>query len=391
MDTEAKNTVLITCGPSLGPYLQNELDSLDYKATSSHRGGIEIEASIKDTMELNLRLRTAYNVLYLLKHFRCTEPDELYEQTYKIGWEDIIAADEYISIVANVNTATINNTMYPALKVKDAIVDRMVKYTNSRPNSGPDRNNIVINLFWSDDRCWLYLNTSGAKLSDRGYRKMPFMAPMRENLAAAVVMETGYDGTVPFANPMCGSGTLAIEAALIATNRQSGLLRSNYGLCHLKNFDSNKWQDIRTRMRKLTKKNPPKKIIATDIDAMAIEAARKNAMTAGVEHLIEFSICDFTETPIPADGGIVIMNPEYGKRLGEEKKLQATYKRIGDFFKQSCAGYTGYVFTGNLDLAKKLGLRTSKRAIFYNGNIECRLLKYELYSGTSPSNSRTDS
>jgi len=180
---------------------------------------------------------------------------------------------------------------------------------------------------------------------------------------------------------MCGSGTLAIEAALIAQNRAPGLLRSNYAFMHTKSFDKHKWQELRAETRKRTKKTLKYPIIASDIDANAVNAAKKNAQTAGVDHLIKFQVCDFMETEIPQQGGIVIMNPEYGKRLGEQKALESTYKRIGDFLKQKCCGYYGYILTGNMELAKKIGLKTSRRYIFFNADIECRMLKYELYDG----------
>jgi putative N6-adenine-specific DNA methylase len=278
--------------------------------------------------------------------------------------------------------------MYANLKVKDAIVDRISHETGSRPDSGKERDCVVVQLYWNDDRCWLYLNTSGQKISDRNYRKMPHKAPLRESLAAAIIMATEYDGTQSLVCPMCGSGTLAIEAALIASRRVPGLLRSNYGFMHMKYFDEPAWQQMRKSALKQSKGRGGKAavklapIIATDIDGKAVEAARKNAMTAGVSHLIDFGVCDFADTTIPPAPGTIVLNPEYGLRLGEVKKLQKTYERIGDFFKQKCAGYTGYIFTGNLDLAKKVGLRTSRRFEFYNANIECRLLKYELYAGT---------
>jgi putative N6-adenine-specific DNA methylase len=278
--------------------------------------------------------------------------------------------------------------MYSNLKVKDAIVDRIAEKTGSRPDSGKDKNKVVVQYYWKDDHCWLYLNTSGRKLSDRNYRKIPHKAPLRETLAAAIIMATGYDGCKPLVCPMCGSGTLAIEAALMASKRLPGLLRSNYCFMHLKYFDKQRWRQLRSEALKLSKTRggkasfKPAKIIATDIDAEAVEAARKNAMTAGVSHLIDFDVCDFADTVIPPVAGIIVMNPEYGLRLGEIKKLQNIYKRIGDFFKQKCVGYTGYIFTGNPTLVKKVGLRTCRRFEFYNANIECRLLKYEIYTGT---------
>ena len=359
---------------------------MGHTVESMHPGGVEIKGSLVDAIRLNLYLRTAYNVLYLLKQFTCDSPDKLYKAVASIGWEDIIPSDEYLSVVSRVDTSSIDNTMFASLKVKDAVVDRIMKKTGSRPDSGKERTAVVIHLYWKGDRAWLYLNTTGQKLTDRGYRKMPFKAPMRESLAAGVVMATGYDGAVPLINPMCGSGTLAIEAALIAARRPVGLLRGNFGFMHLKGFDAEMWRTMRNDAAKAGKKeakrNSVAPIIATDISKDAIFAARKNAMTAGVDHLIDFAVCDFAETQVPEGEGIVLVNPEYGVRLGEIRELTKTYERIGDYFKQKCGGNTCYIFTGNMPLAKKVGLRTSRRIPFFNGDIECRLLKYEMYAGT---------
>ncbi|MCK4752136.1 MAG: class I SAM-dependent RNA methyltransferase [Planctomycetes bacterium] len=383
MDTKERKNILVTCGPGLGDYLQTELKSLGFEIVSSHPGGIITRGSFIDCMKLNLYLRTAYSVLYLLKEFRCGSSEALYKQVSNLPWENIIAPEEYLCVLSRVDTFSINNSMYPSLKVKDAIVDRIYKKVGSRPDSGPDRNKVVVNLFWKNDKAWIYLNTSGLKLSDRNYRKMPHKAPLRESLAAGIIMATGYDGSQDIVLPMCGSGTLAIESALIAMNKPPAGLRSNFGFTHIKVFDEQIWKQMRNDARKAVRKGPPqKRIIATDIDGNAITAARQNAKTAGVEHLIEFNVCDFADTDVPNGEGIVIVNPEYGLRLGELEELEKEYKRIGDFFKQSCAGYTGYIFTGNRKLTGKVGLKTSARMIFFNGKIECRLLKYEMYEGT---------
>lgn len=205
---------------------------------------------------------------------------------------------------------------------------------------------------------------------------------MQETLAAAVIMATGWKGHGHFINPMCGSGTLAIEAALAGLNRPPGLLRDNFGFMHLKEFKEAFWNDLRAQAKREAKKSLQCRIIATDIRREAVEAARKNAATAGVEHLIEFSSCDYSETSIPEGEGVVILNPEYGERMGKIKELESVYKGIGDFFKQRCKGFKGYLFTGNLDLAKKVGLKAKRRIPFFNGGIECRLLEYELYEGS---------
>jgi len=268
------------------------------------------------------------------------------------------------------------------LKVKDAIVDRIMAKTGARPDSGSERGRTVLNFFWNKDDAWLYVNTSGEKLSDRNYRKNPHSAPLRENLASGIIMETGYDGSQPLVCPMCGSGTLPIEAALLALKRPPAFLRMNFGFMHLSGFSLPEYETRRQVLLKEARKKIAAPIIASDIDPNAVRAAQKNAMTAGVDHLIEFKTCDFAQTPVPPGNGIVVLNPEYGERLGEQKELEGTYKRIGDFFKQSCPGYTGYVFTGNLELAKKVGLHPKSKTPFWNAKIECRLFSYELYSGS---------
>ncbi|MHC4444808.1 MAG: THUMP domain-containing class I SAM-dependent RNA methyltransferase [Planctomycetota bacterium] len=383
MDVKERRNILVTCGPGLEKYLLAELKDLGYQIVSSHIGSVVTRGSFIDCMKMNFCLRTASNVLYLLREFRCGSPEALYKQVGALPWEKIIPTDEYLCILSKVDTWSINDTRYPSLKVKDAIVDRILRKTGGRPDSGPDRHNAVVNLFWKNDRAWIYLNTSGVKLSDRNYRKMPHKAPLRESLAAGILMAAGYDGSQDLVLPMCGSGTLAIEAALIATEKPPANLRSNFGFAHLKMFDEQIWKQIRNDARETTNKNRPiKPIIASDIDPQAIEAARQNARTAGVEHLIEFDVCDFADTKVPQAEGIVLINPEYGRRLGELEQLEKVYKRIGDFFKQKCSGYTGYILTGNKKLAGKVGLKTSGRLVFFNGKIECRLLVYELYKGT---------
>lgn len=387
MNATDKTTILITCAKQMGELLRGEVEGLGYQVDACHETGVEITGSMIDAMRLNLHLRTAYNVLYLLARFRAKDPNQLYRQIAKVPWEEIIPPNEYLCVVGKIETPTIENTMYANLKIKDAIVDRIRHKTGTRPDSGKERRNAVVQVYWKEDLCRVYLNTSGQKVSDRNYRKLPYQAPLRESLAAGIIMATGYDGSAPLVCPMCGSGTLAIEAALMASKRVPGLLRSNYAFMHTRLYDEAAWQELRAEALKASKKRgkavaAPARIIATDINPIAVEHAQKNAMTAGVAHLIDFAVCDFAETEVPEGPGIVVLNPEYGMRMGELDELKETYHRIGDFFKQKCPGYTGYIFTGNLQLAKHVGLRTSQRITFFNGSIECRLLKYELYAGS---------
>lgn len=378
--TESK--IVITCNKRLSPYLQREVEALGFTPVRVFQTGIELKGTVNDSIPLNLNLRCASQVLYSLKEFTAANPDELYNELVKIEWEKLIDFSGYFSVTSNVNNEHIRTPLFANVKVKDAIVDRIKQQKGIRPNSGADVNKAVIHLYWQDDRAEIFLDTSGETLAKHSYRKIPGKAPMLEALAASTIMATGWDGKSTFINPMCGSGTLAIEAALLATNKSPGFFRMNYAFMHIMGYDETVFFTERRKLKDKAIKQLDFKIIATDLSADAVDIARRNANTAGVEHLIDFNVCDFADTEVPEQPGVVMFNPEYGERLGVHTKLEATYKRVGDYMKQKCLGYRGYIFTGNPDLAKKIGLKASRRIEFYNGKLDCRLLEYELYQGT---------
>jgi putative N6-adenine-specific DNA methylase len=377
-----KSRIVITCAKGVPPFLKQEILSLGFPVLSEGRAEVETEGSLEDAMRLNLMIRTGQRILFLLESFSARTPDELYKKMSRISWEEYIQENGYFCVTSSVNNPTIRDSRFANVKCKDAVVDRIKERRGRRPDTGPERDRMVIHLHWRGNLCQIFLDTSGEPLSRRGYRMIPLKAPMQETLAAAVVLATGWSGNGNFINPMCGSGTLAIEAAFVGLDRAPGLLRGNYGFMHLKGFDESSWKVLRRKTRAASKDQSNGRIIATDISQQAVEAAKKNAMTAGVERFIEFGVCDFSETPVPNGGGVVLLNPEYGERMGEIERLKEIYKCIGDFFKKRCQGYKGYLFTGNLDLAKRVGLRTNRRILFYNGPIECRLLEYDLYEGS---------
>lgn len=374
--------ILVTCNKRFSPYLIKEVEELGFKIDRSFITGLEITGTLNDCIRLNLNLRTASQVLYSLRTFRANNPDTLYRELLEVSWDEIIDSDGYFSITSNVRNEHIRTPLFANVKVKDAIVDRIREKKNTRPNSGPLTNRTVIHLYWKDNEAEIFIDTSGEVISKHGYRKHPGKAPMLEALAAATILSSKWDRKSNFINPMCGSGTLAIEAALLATNRAPGYFRMNYGFMHILGYDENVFFAERRRLKDITLKDTGFKIIATDISEDAIDIARKNAKTAGVDQLIQFEVCDFASTEVPADGGVIFFNPEYGERLGTHSKLELTYARIGDFLKKECQGYSGYIFTGNPDLAKKIGLKASRKIEFYNGKLDCRLLEYELYQGT---------
>ena len=386
-----KSTIIITCHKRITPYLEDEVKQLGFSIDSSFITGISITGTITDCIKLNLNLRCASQVLYSLKSFNADNADNIYNNLVSYPWENILPDPGYFSITSNVNNPTINNSMFANLRVKDAIVDRIRDKRGSRPSTGSELTGTVIHLFWKNEDATIFVDTSGDSLARHGYRKIPGLAPMLEGLAAATIYATRWDKVSPFINPMCGSGTLAIEAAMIATNRVPGLFRTNYAFMHVQGYDEMVYLKEDTLLEQQITDVTELKIIATDISAKAIENARKNAIAAGVEKLIDFEVCEFAETDVPADAaGVMMINPEYGERLGEISALEETYKRIGDFMKKNCGGYYGYVFTGNMELAKKIGLKAKRRIEFYNSTIDCRLLEYELYNGTRRTDKEND-
>ena len=379
--SNVKEKILVTCPKKIVPWLAGEMRSLGFADLKEGEASVETKGTLADTMRLNLHLRTAHRVLYRLSSFSAKNPYDLYRGVRGIPWEDVLherGEHAYLCVTSTADTPSITDSRFVNQKTKDAIVDRIGERRGRRPDSGPTRDKAVVHVFWRDNDVEVYLDTSGEPLSRRGYRKIPLEAPMQETLSAAVIIATGWNGQGCFVNPMCGSGTLAIEAAMYANRIAPGLLRNNFGFYHLRGFDASEWRKLRLHAR-AAKHESSARIIATDIDQAAIAAARQNARTAGVEQMIEFIVCPFADTPVPEGGGVIVVNPPYGERTGDIATLGDLYKGIGDFFKQHGKGCNGFIFTGNLQLAKSVGLRTKRRIPFYNGNIEGRLLEYPLY------------
>lgn len=378
-----RSRIVITCNKRLSPYLEQEVRALGFEPERVFATGLELMGTVNDCIVLNLNLRCASQVHYSLKEFRAKNPNELYSAVIHFPWEKIMRNDGYFSVTSNVDHPTINTELFANVKVKDAIADRFRRESTRRPDSGPEVDQAVIHLYWKDDDAEIFIDTSGLTLAKHGYRKIPGKAPMLEALTSATILASKWDRRSPFINPMCGSGTVAIEAALIATNRKPGLYRENYSFMHFTGYDEKIYKEELRKLREQIVDVPGLTITATDISEDAVNVSKVNAGIAGVEQLIRFGLCDFAETDVPPGAnGVIYFNPEYGERLGEVSALEATYARMGDFMKKNCQGYTGYIFTGNLDLAKKIGLKASRRIEFYSAKLDCRLLEYELYAGT---------
>ncbi len=380
--------IVITCNKRLSAILEKEVADLGFNVEKTFVTGVELQGTVKDCILLNMNLRCASQVLYSLTSFKCDGPEILYEKLIAYEWEKIISPDGYFTVTSHAEHFTINNEMFVNVKVKDAIADRFRREVGPRPNSGSDLDKAVFHLYWKEERAEIFLDTSGETLAKHGYRKIPGKAPMLEALASATLMATKWDRQSPFINPMCGSATVAIEAVMLATNRKPGLYRKNYSFMHVLGFDEKFYQIESEKLRKQIIDVPGLKVIASDINQDAIDISKINAAAAGVESFIEFQLCDFEATEIPSSPGVVFINPEYGERMGDVVELEETYARIGDFLKKKCQGYLGYIFTGNMDLAKKVGLKANRRIEFYSAKLDCRLLEYELYGGSRRQNPR---
>jgi len=393
--------LIISCARGLVPQTSAELTQMGYAIVDITETYAVIRGNMRDVMRLNLCLRTAHRVLVPLIRTSCRHLRELYDAAYSVEWETLLEADGYFTVNSIVRNDTIQDTRMPSLKTKDAIADRMRNTCGGRPDSGRETHGAAVFVYWQDDELTIYLDTTGEPLSKRGYRKLPGMAPMQETLAAGCVLATGWDGKIPFISPMCGSGTPAIEAALIAMNRAPGSFKSHFAFMAVKGYritipgeragvsvrqrfgasPEQIWKELVATSHANENKNLPP-IIATDINPEAVEAAHDNAIAAGVAQYITFGICDFAATRLPPAPGVIFLNPEYGERLGSETDLEPLYARIGDFFKQKCTGYTGCVLTGNMEMSRKIGLRSIKRIPFFNGPIECRMVVFDLYEGS---------
>jgi len=382
-DFNKKSTVSITCPLGLAPLLEEEVREMGFQPTATRKTGVEIEASLNDCILLNFWLRSAHRVHYLMEEKSIQSPDQLRNWVKKIPWENWISEDGYFSVTSRVDHTTIDNDQFANLVVKDAVVDRIRFKTDSRPDTGSNLNDTVLFLYWNRQSARIFLDTSGESLSRRNYRSASVAAPMQETLASAIVQSTRWQpGQEHFINPMTGSGTIAIEAVMLALNRAPASLRNNFGFMHILGYDESYYQQVRDDAKKKAVKDVKGKFIATDQDPRAIMAAKKNAKTAGVDHLIEFETCEYDQTPIPDGDGVVVFNPPYGMRLEDNTDLRPLYKGIGDFMKQDCPGKTGYVFTANMALAKKVGLRAKSRTTLFNSTLECKLFEYELYKGS---------
>ena len=403
--TDQNYPIIISCAKGLSHWTSIEVKRMGYELVEVTENTVVVRGAMRDVMRLNLHLRTAHRVLVPLLRTTCRNIRELYESVLSIDWENLLEADGYFSVSSIVHNMTVRDTRLPSLYTKDAIVDRMREKCQRRPDSGGENIGAAVFVYWERNEVIIYLDTSGEPLSKRGYRKIPGSAPMQETLAAACIMAMEWPGTKPFVSPMCGSGTPAIEAAMIAMKKAPGSLKGHFAFQSLKGYRSiipgekaprvaprqtmgaspdQIWREMNIAASEAEDTSKMPRIIATDISPEAVENAYTNALAAGVSQFIEFKACDFAETPIPEENGgdpakykgCVFFNPEYGIRLGTIEELTPVYRRIGEFLNAKCSGWLGALITGSPELSREVNLYYQEKIPFFNGPIDCRLFLY---------------
>lgn len=359
--------------------LAAELERLGASDVVVDSGGVRFDGGMEAAYRANLWLRSASRVLMHLGEFPCETPEQLYKGVRGLDWVKYLTPAMTLAVDCSLRDSALTHSGFVALKAKDAIVDVLRDHFGSRPNVDTKDPDLRVNLRLFRNRCTVSLDCSGTPLDRRGYRLDRHEAPLKENLAAALVELSGWDGTTPLLDPMCGTGTIVIEAAMKALRIPPGLSRQGFGFQRWRGFDKALWERVVAEARSGMLTSLPAPVQGTDISHSAVGMAAQNAKRAGVLEQISLGRQQLSELAPPPGPGVVILNPPYGKRLGEEEALRPLYKEIGDVLKQRCKGYTAYLFTGNLELAKSVGLKAARRIVLYNGPIECRLLKYEMY------------
>lgn len=414
-----------TTSLGLEAVLSEELKALGARNIVIGRGGVSFEGDQIHVYTTNLWLRSATRVLVVLRTFSAAHEVMLYDQIKRMKWESFLTPEKTLAVDCTMGGVSrppqeerddrrfgpregrspqrnmrgprgssdrfyeerapkkgLTHSHYVSLKIKDAIVDRCREKYGSRPDVNTEAPDLKIHAYIVGTKCTLSLDSSSRSLHERGYRKETGEAPIKETLAAALVKLTEWDGKIPFYDPMCGSGTFAIEAAMIAQNVAPGLMRTDdyFGFKGFPEYDEKMWKKLKEEARSKINLKQQAKMFAFDQNPYRLQQAMENAKRAGVDKIIHFEKKEFIDSNPPCkDPGLILMNPPYGERMGDPDQMQVMYKQIGDTLKQKYKGWNAYIFTGNIESMKWVGLRTSRRIHLHNGPIECRLLKYQLF------------
>jgi len=381
MEIISPNKVCIAkCPHGLEEILADELRSLGAPEAMLQKRAVAFKADKETLYKINLHSRLAIKILVPLFDFTAKHPEELYKKIKGFDWAQILTLGHTFAVQTTVHSTHFEHSQYVALKTKDAIVDQFYENVHKRPNVDVKEPDIKIHVHISDADCNVFLDASGDPLFKRGYRANTGVAPINEVLAAGMLALSGWDPSVPLVDPMCGSGTLVIEAAMIATNTPASILRDDFGFMNWSDFDEPLWNKVKQAgLDQMT--DSKAQIFAYDKELSMVRYAEQNAAVIDLVSAINFKRKDFMHLEPPAENGMIITNPPYDERIQIEDN-EAFYKAIGDRFKQAFQGYSAWLISSNLSAIKRVGLRPSRKITLFNGKLECKFLKYELYSGS---------
>ncbi len=363
--------------------LAQELQRLGAKDVEEHNRAVSFSGDKGFMYKANLSLRTALRILVPFHTFTVTDEKSFYEGMQSINWEDYMDVGDTLAIDTVLSSDLFTHSQYLSQKAKDAIVDQFRAKHGERPSVDLDKPTLRINLHVYNDTCTVALDSSGESLHKRGYRDKTNLAPINEVLAAGLVLLTGWDKRTNFIDPMCGSGTILIEAALIANNIPPGYFREDYGFERWKKylpFDEELWNLIfDSAVNKIT--DHKQVILGGEISPNVAKKAKENIKLAKVDDVVSVKICDMKDFEVPPGRGVVVINPPYGERMDKDN-IGELYKMMGDTFKKNFSGYDCWILSSNMDAFKNVGLRPSRKIALFNGPLECRFMKFEMYQGT---------
>ena len=355
-----------------------ELAKLGAEDVRPEFSGIHFRADKSTLYRINYLTRLLSRCLAPLISYDCHDTDTLYQKAKQIEWEDFFGKGNTFAVSGNVSDSVISHSKYAALRLKDSVADYFKEKTGQRPDVSARNPDILLNLHIRHDKAVISIDTSGGALHRRGYREETVSAPMQETVAAAIIRFSEWDGSVPLYDPLCGSGTLLCEALMQYCNIPAGVFRNRFGFECLPDFKGGVWQQVKKEADGHIRQLPPGLIGGSDVSAEAVSAARTNLMGLPYGNNVSIERTDFRALPALQEH-VIVTNPPYGIRMGGDENLELFYKNLGDFLKQKCKGSVAFVYFGERQYIKKIGLKTSWKKPIKAGGLDGRLVKYELY------------
>lgn len=376
------HTCFATTNKGLEHLLKTELESLGATECNIVNAGIQFRAELNSIIDMNLHSRLASRIMLQVAFGGYRNEDDIYDICRKVKWQEWFHVGNSLKVATSAIHSPLKSLEFITLKVKDAICDHFVETVDARPNVNKQSPDIRIYNFLTGDTVTVYLDTSGEALFKRGYRQNHLEAPLKENLAAGLIKLTNWQSNMPFYDPMCGSGTIILEAVSIGLNIAPGLNRS-FGFEKLEQFDLNYFKQIKELAKLAINYNTPLKIYANDISKRAVSLTKENLLSAGLDKYVHLTNNDFLNQGAPEDHGILLCNPPYGIRLDEQEKLAEFYPQLGSHLKRRFANWNCYFFSADMSITRLIRLKPSRKTPLFNGALDCRLFEFKMVSGSN--------